>query len=255
MRTRIYSIRINPKTWEKYQGKQRKKGYRSIMLSERFLDDDKIMSLKASEVLLYLSCLLVASQSNTGECQVNAKLLSSHSRVKPGLISSCLRRLQSFQLLSYDFSDTLIEPKLKEVKLREDKTKAKESEPDPVQVELELSDRTSNQASATGVADRLLRVWNENRGSLKECRAFNSDRRRKAQARWREKPDEEFWKSLVKSLATSGWHCGKNDRGWVASIDFILKPDTWVRHLEGSLGGRVKTEKRLDSKTGQMVEI
>lgn len=103
----IYLIRLNKETWEKYNG-TRKKAFRSVLISERFLDDPKVKSLSSVEVLLYLSCILACSQSSQGCTEVGAELISSQSRVRPGLIPSCLDRLQSLQLLTYEKREPLL---------------------------------------------------------------------------------------------------------------------------------------------------
>jgi hypothetical protein len=105
MKNPIYKITIT--NWKKYNS-NRKKSFRSVMIDERFLDDPKIEKLTPGGVLLFLSCLLAASQSESGQIQVSTKLMSFQSRLKPHLIPSQLQTLQSLQLVSYEKIDLLL---------------------------------------------------------------------------------------------------------------------------------------------------
>lgn len=103
---------------------------------------------------------------------------------------------------------------------------------------------SSPKASSTKVdppPSLLVKIWNEHRGGLPECMVENPKRQKNAKLRWKENPDEKCWVELVKFLARSDWHTGKNPTGWLARIDFFLKPDTWVKFCEGSLAGQSET--------------
>lgn len=89
-------------------------------------------------------------------------------------------------------------------------------------------------ASGQGGWRCLLKIYNDNRGTLPEAKAWNKDREKKAQARWKELPDEEQWIKVVKYFASSAWHTGWNERGWVASFGFILQQGRWLEAAEKS---------------------
>lgn len=95
----IYKISIT--NWKRYN-KNRKKSFRSVLISERFLDDAKISSLTPVTRLLFLSALLATSQSDEGQCEVTHESLVRQSGVKSQSIESQLALLQSLQLLTYE---------------------------------------------------------------------------------------------------------------------------------------------------------
>lgn len=72
-------------------------------------------------------------------------------------------------------------------------------------------------------AERLLAVWNANRGTLPAAK-MTDGRKAKARQRLAEEPDLGVWERAVRTLASSPFHTGTNDRGWVATFDFILQP-------------------------------
>lgn len=79
----------------------------------------------------------------------------------------------------------------------------------------------------------LVKIWNANRGTLPAVKACGSTRRRQAQARWREKPDPDYWASVVKRISASGFCRGENRNGWLANFDFLVRPETQHKALEG----------------------
>lgn len=85
-------------------------------------------------------------------------------------------------------------------------------------------------------AEKLHRIWNKNCGPLPKALLLSDKRRRAAQARWNEFPDEDFWENVVTLLSKSEFCCGKNERKWKADFDFFIKPDTHLRVNEGKYG-------------------
>lgn len=113
------------------------------------------------------------------------------------------------------------------------------SEPLSPSLTLSLNTKIQRESSATqsscqnSPALKIFNIWNENRGSLPECKALSKKRNAHAMQRWREKPDENYWSDVVKRLSQSNFCNGSNDRGWKADFDFFLRPDTHLKVLEG----------------------
>lgn len=97
------------------------------------------------------------------------------------------------------------------------------------------SSKKTEDSRETGVSPTpIFGIWNENRGTLAEAKAENANRKRWAQARWKEKPDPEYWIEIVKKVASSSFCLGDNPRGWRADYDFLLKPNTHLKISEGA---------------------
>jgi hypothetical protein len=79
----------------------------------------------------------------------------------------------------------------------------------------------------------LKTLWNSNCQGLPKTLRVTGKRQKLWATRWAEEPDPEYWASVIKQLATSAFCNGHNDRGWKASVDFLLQPDTHVKALEG----------------------
>lgn len=84
----------------------------------------------------------------------------------------------------------------------------------------------------------LLATWNSNRGPLPAAEELNAERARKATARLREVPDLARWAAGIQKAATTPFCTGENDRGWRATFDFLIKPGTLAKLLEGSYDAR-----------------
>ena len=85
----------------------------------------------------------------------------------------------------------------------------------------------------------LGRLWNANRGALPEAKNLNETRLKHARARWAEQPDEGYWTEIIKRLAASKFCNGSGERGWRATIDFLLQPLTHIKTIEGQYDDRV----------------
>ena len=88
----------------------------------------------------------------------------------------------------------------------------------------------------------LFKIWNENRKNLKKCISMQESRQRKWRRCLKTNPDINYWIDIIQRIAESPFCNGENDRGWVADIDFFLKPDTHVKVLEGKYDSN-KTKK------------
>lgn len=90
--------------------------------------------------------------------------------------------------------------------------------------------------------NRIAELWNEHAHAqfrrVKEC---GGERLRKLGARWSEHPDEQYWVDVIQRINLSAFCSGKNDRKWTASIDWLARPETAIKVLEGvydDKGGR-----------------
>lgn len=84
----------------------------------------------------------------------------------------------------------------------------------------------------------LAEIWNQNRGSLPQVLGCSKTRLSSAKARWEEKPDPEYWATIVRKLAASSFCQGGGKDGWRATFDFLLQPDTQHKALEGKYDER-----------------
>jgi uncharacterized protein YdaU (DUF1376 family) len=97
---------------------------------------------------------------------------------------------------------------------------------------------STNQEEDTPTPGDLRELWNEEtNGILPQCLKLTEVRRKKAAARLSELPFDQ-WSQVITKIKKSSFLCGENDRGWRADFDFLIKPDTATRVLEGKYDDR-----------------
>ena len=99
--------------------------------------------------------------------------------------------------------------------------------------ETEAETETEAEADVNSPSSSLENIWNANCGDLPKIKVLSSDRKRAWATRWKESPEISYWVEIVKSMASNPFFSGDNDRGWRATVDFILKPGKHVRISEG----------------------
>ncbi|MCX6553154.1 MAG: hypothetical protein NTY02_19495 [Acidobacteria bacterium] len=84
----------------------------------------------------------------------------------------------------------------------------------------------------------LVELWNAGTTPpIARCLQVSETRRRKAQARLQERVLDE-WSQVIGRIEASPFCRGENDRGWVATFDWLLQPDVAVKVLEGKYDAR-----------------
>jgi hypothetical protein len=78
-------------------------------------------------------------------------------------------------------------------------------------------------------APQLPRVLSVNPGSI---------RGKSTAERWKERPDPAHWRQVIERINQSNFCTGNNGRGWIADFDFLIRPDTATKVLEGKYDNR-----------------
>lgn len=95
-----------------------------------------------------------------------------------------------------------------------------------------------NPEQEPGGAEALRVLWNERiPEQLPACLELTPKRATMAAARLRARPLAE-WAGIIDRIIRSTFCLGLNDRGWVANFDWLLRPDTAVKVLEGQYDNR-----------------
>lgn len=115
------------------------------------------------------------------------------------------------------------------------RTSANVSERHPLTLPLSLSQKKENTIRRLGEPKlpELCQIWNLNRGKLPAVKGCEGKRLRDTQSAWRGKPEEAYWRALITKLLASEFCTGKNDTGWRATYDFLVRPGTATKIDEG----------------------
>lgn len=90
---------------------------------------------------------------------------------------------------------------------------------------------------------------------LSKAQAFTDERRTKIRQRLNECGGLSGWMDAMLKIRGSPFLCGDNDRGWKASLDFLLQKSSFTRLMEGSYDqqrgrNRVQTASKLSRREG-----
>lgn len=92
------------------------------------------------------------------------------------------------------------------------------------------------------VIHKLIEIWNQGCGRLPQVKRSSSDRNRKIRLRWKDIPagtvPEDYFGEVIKRIAASPFCNGRGTTGWVATFDWLLKPDSHIRVMEGKYDDR-----------------
>lgn len=81
---------------------------------------------------------------------------------------------------------------------------------------------------------RLSNLWNNLvNDKLPQVSTVTDSRKKHIKSRMNDQPDKSYWQDVIQRILKSDFCCGDNDRGWRANFDWLVKPDTHVKVLEG----------------------
>lgn len=88
---------------------------------------------------------------------------------------------------------------------------------------------------------QLQEAWNElAHPDLPRWKELGKERQKRAKQRLKER-SLETWRQVITRLSASDFCRGTNDRGWCADPDFLLRPETAAKVLEGKYDNRERT--------------
>lgn len=122
--------------------------------------------------------------------------------------------------------------------------------------QLDIEDAINNslaeaQAETQRISDmcyQAMELYNQTAKKIKlsKCKLMTSARKRAIALRLKEIGGLEGWKEALAKLEKSSFCQGKNDRGWKASMDFLLQPSKLAKLLEGGYEFEQKKPERTE---------
>lgn len=83
---------------------------------------------------------------------------------------------------------------------------------------------------------KIALLWNQHKAScLPEIKAMSksSNRRKSANARWQENPNEQYWTEVINRVNQSKYCTGLTYKAWKANFEWFVRPDKSSEILEG----------------------
>jgi hypothetical protein len=235
------TITIELCKWKDWQARRDIKSPSWFKCSHDLFDDDELHDLTNDELVFFLYLLCRASKANEPVFKLNLNRIYENKRFSRKVVLSAFNKLQQNQIV--------------EIVTAGSRTCAYGSRPDPVrartdhgqQTRLEETRLEEKREEESASLPPLAVVWNESCGDgLSKVIGCSSTRNRLAKARWLDKPDPAYWKEVISKIKESSFCLGQNDRGWKADFDFLIRPDTHLKVLEGKYGGKKRPPGGID---------
>lgn len=106
----------------------------------------------------------------------------------------------------------------------------------------------SESLSSTRVdsSDLMIAIWVDELPILSKPRKVTAQRRQKLNARLQDfcEGDLDLWRQACQRVAAAPHLCGDNDRGWTASLDWVIEPRNLTKILEGNYDARQPVERK-----------
>ena len=135
----------------------------------------------------------------------------------------------------------------REEKRREEKSKEEERETTSL-LSADADPSTNGHMGPTG--PELQEAWNRIVTQGLRCTKLAGKRAVALKTRNRDPYFREHWLAAMHRITESPFCCGDNQRGWVADIDWFLRPDTVLKLIEGKYDGREPAiSRKLDYET------
>lgn len=220
-------ITVFVRNWEDYKGRGDVKHNSWFRCSNRLLEDPDFFEFSAEEVLVWIYILSLSSQKNAGTVSINFSHALRVCRLKKSAILSSIEKMKGNQIDLVDVTDAL---------------RARNGHVTDTCATDRQTDRQTRESSGDDPLPRLVKIWNENCGPLPKVKITNPQRTKKAQRIFLE-ASEEVWVETIQKIAASNFCRGETDRGWRATFDWLLRPDTRLKVLEGKYDNHSPTKK------------
>ena len=214
-------------------------------IPNNILEHPDFFNISGDEFKAFVWILGVAAKVKKHDFEFDIRHASYMTKLPESVYASCLKKLHGKRLQVFDIIEDGTDPyrvrngsvpNITEHNITKHNTTAGEIEPCG---SLESGDSACGKiAEKNKGAENLFQIWNNHHGALPKAEALTAKRRRSANARWKEKPDFDYWVGITKKLAASDFCNARTGGKWVADFDFLLKPDTHVKVLEGRYDNR-----------------
>jgi len=227
-------VKIEILNWEKFNPKRDQSTYTWLRLSNTIAYDPELFGLDAEQRYVWICILCQASTDNKGTLTINLDHLADLTKVKKAKIVELIIFLQEKPIIQVH--DRALPPELPQT------TPTYERTNDTNDTNERTNVYTSDQGLTRKGLPELARIWNEESKHLPKVLSCNpsSPRRKLADNRWRENPDEAYWRDVFRRIHESEFLTGKSKNStWRASFDWVVRPDSATKILEGKYSNQL----------------
>jgi hypothetical protein len=240
-----YQIKITK--WDKFNPRSDRSNFSWFRMQNDFFINQSVFALTNFEKLLFVFVACEASKKNNSDVELLTEYISSVIRATHDEVVSGIESLELQGLI--EITSAVVKPSSRRRKavITPSNGVSEPSKRRPTRRDETRRDETGRDETGRDETDETVRasalgpladLWNSNCGDLPKIEANQGKRKTHSSARWQEKPDPDFWQSVIARIASSSFCKGENERGWRADFDFLVKPDTYAKVCEGKYDNR-----------------
>lgn len=222
-------IMVEVLNWKKYNPRADRANYSWFRFQNDFFQSQSNFGLTDSQVVLLLMIFCEVSRKGVERVEMNLEFMAT------------LRKTTKKKILK-DIQELVTRGVLMTAESRQDDGGKPASFPATNERTDKQTNETDGEDSASDPAlHPLAALWNSFCGELPKVKEVSEKRLIKIRERLKECRDMAQWQEAIERLAESNFANGKNDRGWKASFDFLLQPDSRIKALEGKYSNSTRT--------------
>lgn len=223
-------IDISVRNWDRYNPKKSAFRYTWFRFDNDFCNDDDFADFDAEERLVWIYILCQCSKKQRTDVKIRPDQIDKKLGIKPKKVLASVQKMAAYGMLTHLGSE--------ETDLDLTCFPGHSLDSTYIHTNIQTNKQEPKGSLSSGDDHPLVKAWNEHCGDLPKVQRVNPARLQKIKARWKDCDTIEQWVGVIKKIAASPWHTGQNDRGWKANFDFLLKPDTFHKALEGAYDNR-----------------
>lgn len=217
-----------------------------VWLPVEVLDDE---SLIPTDKILLVEIDSLRGENNEG-CFASNEYLGRHVNLSPRGVETAIRRLKDKGLIYQVKFDgrrrwlKVVWPNVMHMLPDGDSSLRLEAGAEPAQERaIYRSDKEKEEANASlSAKEEFLDLWNTIAPS--PCALLVGRRVTAYKTRMSQPYFRDNWRAAIERMRGSDFLQGKNNRGWKATIDWFLKPDSVAKIMEGKYDNRTNTNKK-----------
>lgn len=220
-------MKITICNWDKHNPRADVKHTAWLRLNNSIITAQDVFELNFEEKWAWISILCLASQKQKATIEIDPKWFSHHTQISESALGTALEKLIRNGCVTCT-----------------SRVRTRTSRARHVDVTLQTDRQTDKQTGKTPAPKApyflIQSLWEENRESFNGQKVYrwSEGRKRAASSRWSEIPDPDTWHKIFSKIRESPFlrgdvAPGPGRRRFKADIDWLLKPDTPAKILEG----------------------
>lgn len=228
--------------WAKWNPRKDIKHPTWFAMSNRITEDDDIQTLSDAEFRAFVHIFCLASQKNGPTVLLNLEKAERVTGIKRAVFLKSITKLCAFGTCTRSVgnpsdADRETSATLQDITLQD--TTLPNTTPQPA----DADDGGDVNLDPIGLAQ----LWNEKASVTKSLSSLRnnlplvdvdsfeskSPRWKLALARLKSKPKRSYWISVIDKILSSSGCCGRNESGWLADFEFLVRNETHTKALEG----------------------